>query len=247
MLQHEHRRKPVGFAISAALVAAGIGALFFGWTPLAAALITVGAIAGLVSAMRPRRSRGVQVPTLEDVSTPSKTRLKPIVKLREEAMRLITNHTDNPVISAMALDTQTEVDAIVVRAVEILEARRQVQKLSSGVFRSRAAVLGLEEKLAEETDPTIRASTEAALTARREELRILEDLELTQKRLNANLDEAESTLAELRSQLIRAVAESGATSAAEELDPFSEMTRRLRRLSSTMEESIEIVSTKNWA
>jgi predicted house-cleaning noncanonical NTP pyrophosphatase (MazG superfamily) len=246
MLRPRDEFRSIGLKISVAAIAGGIAAMLFGWPSLAVAAVAVGVAFGIFAVARRGDQPQGSVPSLEDVSTPSKTRLKPIVKLREEIMRLITGHHESPVIAAMALDTQTEVDAIVVRSLEILEAKRKVQKLSSGVYRSRAVVTDLEEKLAGAADPGVRSSMESALTSRRQELRVLEDLELTQRRLDANLDEAESTLAELKSRLLQAVAETGRDSVSEELDPFSEMTSRLKRLSSTMEESIETVSNRNW-
>ena len=237
-----------GLAIAAALLGCSLVAYFVG-SSLAFAGLAILGVGTAVFALLPSKntSHQSQVPKLDDLNTPGKTRLKPVVKLREDIVGLIASHEDNPVISAMAMDTQEEVDSIVVRSCEILDAKKKVQKLASGVFRSRAAVSDLQTKLANENDSEVQKSIESALAARKAELQTLEELELTQKRLEANLDEAESTLAQLKSQILRAVAESSDAKAEEEIDPFSEMTRRLRRLSSTMEESIETVSGKNWA
>jgi DNA repair exonuclease SbcCD ATPase subunit len=184
------------------------------------------------------------VPTSNDVSTPSKMRVKPIVKLREQVVNLIETNKSNPVVSAMAFDTLSEVDSIVMRAMDILDAKRRLQRLSAAVYPSRAAVETLENKVLRSTDSTAKMSIEQALNTRREELRILEELEAEAHRLDANLDEAEAALAELRTQLLKVVAASPKQQAMEEMDPLSGMTDRLRRISTTMEESVEMVTTR---
>ena len=184
------------------------------------------------------------VPTSNDVSTPSKMRVKPIVKLREQVVNLIETNKSNPVVSAMTFDTLSEVDSIVMRAMDILDAKRRLQRLSAAVYPSRAAVETLENKVLRSTDSTAKTSIEQALNTRREELRILEELEAEAHRLDANLDEAEAALAELRTQLLKVVAASPEQQAAEEMDPLSGMTDRLRRISTTMEESVEMVTTR---
>jgi len=136
-----------------------------------------------------------------------------------------------------------EIDSIVLRAVEILEAKRRIQKLAAQVFPSRAAVKALEDKLGWATGAA-KDSVDQALQTRRSELEILEDLEAEGHRLDANLDEAEAALAELRSRLLKVVASSSEQAAAEEMEPLSGMTERLHRISSTMEESVEMVTTR---
>lgn len=208
------------------------------------AMLAMAGVIAFFSAWRTPQSDPRGVPTSADVSTPSKLRVKPIVKLREEVLTMIDSHRSNPVISAMAFDTLTEVDSIVLRSMDILEAKRRLQRLAAAVFPSRAAVRALEEKHARTTDPAAKASVEGAIATRREELRILQDLEAQSSRLDANLDEAEAALAELRSRLLKVVASSSEQAAAEEMDPLSGMTERLHRISSTMEESVEMVSTR---
>jgi DNA repair exonuclease SbcCD ATPase subunit len=171
-------------------------------------------------------------------------RVKPIVKLREQVVNLIETNKSNPVVSAMAFDTLSEVDSIVMRAMDILDAKRRLQRLSAAVYPSRAAVETLENKVLRSTDSTAKMSIEQALNTRREELRILEELEAEAHRLDANLDEAEAALAELRTQLLKVVAASPKQQAMEEMDPLSGMTDRLRRISTTMEESVEMVTTR---
>jgi hypothetical protein len=184
-----------------------------------------------------------EIPTAADVSTPSKMRIKPIVKLREEIVGMLDGHKNNPVISAMAFDTRTEIDSIVLRATDILEAKRRIQRLAAQVFPSRAAVRALEDKLGWATGAA-KDSIDQALATRRQELKILEELEAETDRLDANLDEAEAALAELRSRLLKVIASSSEQAAAEEMDPLSGMTERLHRISSTMEESVEMVTTR---
>jgi hypothetical protein len=231
-------------AIAIALAAAA-GAAYFLASPVLAVMAGVAAaIAAGLALARSAAPKADGLPTAADVSTPSKLRVKPIVKLREEVVSMLAAHKMNPVVSAMAFDTQTEVDSIVMRSMDILEAKRRLQKLAASVFPSRAAVHGLEEKLLRTEDATAKASVEGALNTRREELRILEDLEAESSRLDANLDEAEAALAELRSRLLKVVASSSEQSAVEEMDPLSGMTERLHRISSTMEESVEMVTTR---
>jgi hypothetical protein len=207
-----------------------------------AILGAAGALTMLALKNRPSHSRP-EVPTAADVSTPSKMRIKPIVKLREEIVGMIDSHKSNPVISAMAFDTRTEIDSIVLRATDILEAKRRIQRLAAQVFPSRAAVKALEDKLGWATGAA-KDSIDQALATRRQELKILEELEEETARLDANLDEAEAALAELRSRLLKVIASSSEQAAAEEMDPLSGMTERLHRISSTMEESVEMVTTR---
>lgn len=228
------------------LIAGSAVALVLGSYAVAGLLLAGGILAGLASMGMREEKEPSQIPTLDELSTPSKIRLKPIVKLRQEIKRLMEQHAGNAAIASIQADMELEVDAIVVRAVQILDTKRKVQKMAAPVARARVMVDELEEKARREQDAQARSSIEAALASRREELRILDQLEISKKRLEANLDEAESTLAELRSQIIRAVAESPEQQAREELEPFSEMAERLRNLSTSMEESIETVSTK-WA
>ena len=238
------RRSALG-ALAIALAAAA-GAAYFLASPAIAVLAGIGAAvaAGVAILRTGSQSHGPEVPTANDVSTPSKLRIKPIVKLREEVVAMIEANKANPVISAMAFDTRLEIDSIVLRAVDILEAKRRLQKLAAAVFPSRASVKGLEDKLERTVDEAAKASVQQALTTRREELRILEDLEAESHRLDANLDEAESALAELRTRLLKVIASSSEQQAVEEMDPLSGMTERLHRISSTMEESVEMVTTR---
>jgi hypothetical protein len=244
------RRAQKGFLLGLGLldgVLAGVSFLLgyplAGWVFVVAGL----AAAGIGSVWNQQSTGSGDIPSARDVNTPTKSRLKPIMKLREEIHALLSDHPENPVLSALSMDTQVEVDAIAVRAVDLLEARRRVQKLLGAVYPSRSAADRLQTKLANESDPATKESTAAALAARKEEVKTLESLELMTKRLDANLDEAESTLAELRSQIVSAAAAIAKDGAEEELDPFKQMTERLRRISSTMEESIEVVANKNWA
>jgi hypothetical protein len=228
---------------SAVLFVGGIALMNFVFPPVGAAVAVAGVIA-FFAGFAKKTERSDNVPTSADVSTPSKLRVKPIVKLREEVMTMIETHKANPVVSAMAFDTRNEVDSIVIRSLEILEAKRSLQRLAATVFPSRAAVRALEDKLARSTDVAAKASVEQALNTRREELRILEELEAETARLDANLDEAEAALAELRTQILKVVASSPERRAAEEIDPLSGMTERLKTISSTMEESVEMVTTR---
>jgi hypothetical protein len=218
-------------------VGGGLGPILAG-TGLAA----VGVLSFL-SALGKKFTDRNELPNSAEVSTPSKIRIKPIVKLREEIVGMIESHKSNPVVSAMAFDTRLEIDSIVLRAVEILEAKRRVQKLAAQVFPSRAAVKSLEDKLGWATGAA-KDSVGQALQTRKAELQILEELETETARLDANLDEAEAALAELRSRLLKVVATSSEQLAAEEMDPLSGMTERLHRISTTMEESVGLVSTR---
>jgi hypothetical protein len=231
--------------IALALVVASGAALLLGNVIVAAVSGAAAAAFGILALARRAPAPSYRpVPTSADVSTPSKMRVKPIVKLREEVMGMIDSHRTNPVVSAMAFDTRNEVDSIVLRSLDILEAKRSLQRLTSTVFPSRAAVGALEDKLRRSTDAAARTSVEQALNTRREELRILEELEAEMSRLDANLDEAEAALAELRTQILKVVAANPERQAKEELDPLSGMTERLRTISSTMEESVEMVTTR---
>ncbi len=188
----------------------------------------------------------IDVPLLEDMDAASRMRLKPMVKLDREIIGLIETHPENVVLSAMRKEVGEEVAAVLARAAKILQTKRKLQKMLQGVHRARAAVEELEQKLSRAADEKVRTSIEAALSSRREELRNFERLELASNRLEANLDEAESTLAELRSQVALAAARPAAQ--AEILDEarLPEMTDRLRRLSTTMEESIEAISVEGF-
>ena len=229
---------------SAVLAIVGLFALRGAAGPVIGAVLLSAAGALSFLALKPQPAEnGPEVPTSADVSTPSKMRIKPIVKLREEIVAMVESHKTNPVISAMAFDTRMEIDSIVLRAVDILEAKRRIQKLAAQVFPSRAAVKALEDKLGWATGAA-KDSVDQALAKRRNELGILEELEAESNRLDANLDEAEAALAELRSRLLKVVASSSEQAAAEEMDPLSGMTERLHRISSTMEESVEMVSTR---
>jgi hypothetical protein len=246
MASSEPSRSRAIRGVSVALLLVGGVALVVG-SPWFGLLLVGGGLAGLgVRALLSGEQRDIRLPTLDEVSTPSRARLRPIVKLREELIRLSAAHKDNPVVSAMASDMSETVDAIVIRSVQILEAKRKVQSMTSPAVRARAAVADLETRLQRETDPQTRESIEAALTARRAEVQTMSELELTAKRLEANLNEAESALAELRSQVLSAVAQMSGHEAEEEIQPFSEITMRLRRVSATMDESVETVSGK-WA
>lgn len=241
-------RRTILLAFGAALligVAAVAGS--FGQSLLAAAIGCIGIVLAVAAiAKPPRDSAESALPRLEDLNAPSKTRLKPIVKLREGILQLVDQNAHNSTVAAIAGEMQLEVDSIVVRSIEILEAKKKVQKLAAGVFRSRAAVAELQSKLQTETDVEIKQSLESSLQSRSQELAALEQLELMQKRLEANLDEAEAALAELKAQVLRAAASSPEERAREELEPFEKITSRLRSLSDTMEQSIETVSAK-WA
>lgn len=243
MFLHRSPRKSVG--VSLALAAIGLGLMVSG-SSVAIGVVALAAAAGILAlaAFGGRGANTPNLPTANDVSTPSKMRVKPIVKLREQVIALLEANRTNPVVAAMAFDTQSEVDSIVMRSLEILEAKRRLQKLSGSVYPSRAAVETLEDKVLRASDATAKVSIEQALTARREELRILEDLEAEADRLDANLDEAEAALAELRTQILKVVAASPERAAQEEMDPLSGMTERLRRISTTMEESVEMVTTR---
>src|SRR5687768_15660626 len=96
---------------SAGAVLAGIGSglvpIFLGTAAL------VGAIWFYLAVVARGQRRVPEVPSANDVSTPSKLRVKPIVKLREEVVAMLATHRANPVVSAMAFDTQSEVDSIV--------------------------------------------------------------------------------------------------------------------------------------
>lgn len=241
MFLHRSRSKVIGFSLALAFI--GVGALVFGNIP--AGLIALIASGGLMLFHFSKgRDDRPSVPTSNDVSTPSKMRVKPIVKLREQVVNLIESNKSNPVVSAMTFDTLSEVDSIVMRAMDILDAKRRLQRLSAAVYPSRAAVETLENKALMSTDAAAKVSIEQALNTRREELRILEELEAEAHRLDANLDEAEAALAELRTQLLKVVAASPEQRAIEEIDPLSGMTDRLRRISTTMEESVEMVTTR---
>ncbi|MDQ2986253.1 MAG: hypothetical protein M3R13_05965 [Armatimonadota bacterium] len=240
-------RRGVLAAVSLALAGAGavLAGTVSGILPIVLGTATlVGAMWFYLAVVARGQRSGPMVPSANDVSTPSKLRVKPIVKLREEVVAMLASHKTNPVVSAMAFDTQNEVDSIVLRSMEILEAKRRLQKLAASVFPSRAAVKGLEDKFARTSDEAAKASVGQALDTRREELRILEELESESNRLDANLDEAEAALAELRTRLLKVVASSSEQQAAEEMDPLSGMTERLHRISSTMEESVEMVTTR---
>jgi len=229
---------------SAVLAIVGLFALRGAAGPVIGAVLLAAAGALAFVSLKPKvDDRRVDVPSSADVSTPSRMRVKPIVKLREEIVSMLESHRANPVISAMSFDTRMEIDSIVLRAVEILEAKRRIQKLAAQVFPSRAAVKALEDKLGWATGAA-KDSVDQALQTRRSELEILEDLEAEGHRLDANLDEAEAALAELRSRLLKVVASSSEQAAAEEMEPLSGMTERLHRISSTMEESVEMVSTR---
>lgn len=241
MFLHRSRGKTIGFSLALAFI--GVGALLLG-NPAAGILALIASGGLLLYSFAKAKGTGPTVPTSNDVSTPSKMRVKPIVKLREQVLSLIEANKSNPVVSAMAFDTQSEVDSIVLRAMDILDAKRRLQKLSASVYPSRAAVETLENKVLRSTDDTAKVSIEQALNTRREELRILEELEAEAHRLDANLDEAEAALAELRTQLLKVVAASPERQAVEEIDPLSGMTDRLRRISTTMEESVEMVTTR---
>src|SRR5688572_16112826 len=211
--------------------------------PIGAGIAMLGLLGWFLSMKGNVQADRTEVPSSADVSTPSKLRIKPIVELREEIVGMIEAQRSNPVVSAMAFDTRTEIDSIVMRAVDILEAKRRIHKLAAQVFPSRAAVKALEDKLGWATGAA-KDSVDQALTTRRNELNILEELEAETNRLDANLDEAEAALAELRSRLLKVVASSSEQAAAEEMDPLSGMTERLHRISSTMEESVEMVTTR---
>jgi DNA repair exonuclease SbcCD ATPase subunit len=241
MFLHRSRGKVIGFSLALAFI--GVGALVFGNIPAGVAALAASGGLMLFHFSKGRVDRP-SVPTSNDVSTPSKMRVKPIVKLREQVVNLIETNKSNPVVSAMAFDTLSEVDSIVMRAMDILDAKRRLQRLSAAVYPSRAAVETLENKVLRSTDSTAKMSIEQALNTRREELRILEELEAEAHRLDANLDEAEAALAELRTQLLKVVAASPKQQALEEMDPLSGMTDRLRRISTTMEESVEMVTTR---
>jgi hypothetical protein len=229
---------------SAALIVAGFCLMAFtNLFPAIGAGIGALGLWAMMLTLKEKPASRPEIPTSADVSTPSRMRVKPIVKLREEIVSMLESHRANPVISAMAFDTQVEIDSIVLRAVEILEAKRRIQKLAAQVFPSRAAVKALEDKLGWATGAA-KDSVDQALQTRRSELEILEDLEAEGHRLDANLDEAEAALAELRSRLLKVVASSSEQAAAEEMEPLSGMTERLHRISSTMEESVEMVTTR---
>jgi len=239
-----HRRRGKELGLSLALACIGVGCLLLGQVVVGVVALSASAAVVLVATKKGGAANPPSVPTANEVSTPSKMRVKPIVKLREQVVALIEANKSNPVVAAMSFDTQNEVDAIVLRAMELLEAKRKLQRLSASVYPSRSAVETLENKVLRSTDASAKVSLEQALNTRREELRILEDIEAETHRLDANLDEAEAALAELRTQLLKVVAASPEQQASEEMDPLSGMTDRLRRISTTMEESVEMVTTR---
>ena len=236
---------PLGIGLLAVIA----GSVIFNFpVGVVAALVTGMVVYGIMVAHEANRDVPflIGMPHDSELDTSSRMRLKPMLKLQTEIHDMIESHENSVVISAVSVETLTEVDAVLLRAVELLQARRSVMKLLEGVHRSRSAVAELESKLEREQDERVRASTESALAARREELLNFEQLELAVKRLDANIDEADSTLAELRSQIALIIAQPRADAVEESRPRLSDLTRRLQQLSDTMEESIEAISTRGW-
>lgn len=181
---------------------------------------------------------------LESLELTTRSRLRPIIRLREEIFEMLDSNQDNFIISAMDLDVRGEVNSVLAHSIETAKQKRQTQKLMNTLYASQFAIDDLKEKLNSATDDEVKQSTQTALNSRLSEKKNYDELETAAKRMDANLDQAESILAELRSKIVMAKASSAESTEDSQKQQLEEMTTRLRTLTKTMEESAEVLKTE---
>ena len=181
---------------------------------------------------------------LESVDQTTRSRLRPIIRLREEIFAILDDSHDDFIISAMDMDVRTEVNSAMTHSIETAKQKRQTQKLMNTLYASQLAVDELREKLKNATDDDIKQSAQTALNSRLSEKKNYDDLEAATKKMDANLDQTEAMLAELRSKIVMAKASNTESNEDSQKQQLEDMTTRLRTLTKTMEESTEILKTE---
>jgi hypothetical protein len=212
-----------------------------GQLALGVGLLSVGVVVFGLMALSNRSSANVPI---EDLDNATRVRIRPLVVLQRDITRLIESHPENPVVAAMQMDMQAEVEAIVQRSIGILQARNRLIRLGGGQSRAQTELALLTSRAEAAADTESQQSLEAAIAARRQEVANFRELASERMRLEASLEAAESALAELKSRISVAVGKGGTHIAQEEFEPFSELTRRLKTLSGTMEDSMEELNMK---
>jgi len=173
-------------------------------------------------------------------------RLRPLLRSQEEIRTLLDKNSSNPILSVLSFDIQSEVQQVLSRAGDLLEARGKLRKLMFGSATAKSQLTALEAKRLQASDEQVAASIDEAIGARKKEIENYERLQVLDNRIEASLASAESILSELKSRVIKTIAESADAEREYSRQELLEMAKRMETISRTMEESAKALNMEGF-
>ncbi|BBO24630.1 MAG: hypothetical protein L6Q31_08315 [Fimbriimonadaceae bacterium] len=180
------------------------------------------------------KSAALPVLSLDSVRNENRTRLLPIKRLHDDIAKVVSEHSDKPVVKVVGGEALSEARRVGEHAIRLLNLRDQVLSAVRGEEDARRRLELAEQQLAEAGGPE-REAIEVAVRAHRQEIEHYEGAESALQRIDAELRLAEAALAEAKARILVSASRDG--SAVEGDSDLADTIRRLKSLQQSFDEA----------